>query len=83
MNKLDPKAFGLACGILWSAAVLIMGLLALICGWAHNFVIALGILYVGYKATVVGSAIGAVWAFVDGGICGFLLAVLYNKLANK
>ena len=80
MNKLDPKALGLACGILWAIGILFMGLTAMFCPWSKVFVDALGIMYVGYSATVIGTFIGIVWGFIDAAIGGFLIAWLYNKL---
>ena len=82
MLKIDIKAFGLAGGILWSAGVLIMGLLAMGCGYCGNFVAGLGNFYLGYSASFLGSIIGAVWAFVDAGIGCAIFAWLYNKLAK-
>lgn len=83
MNKLDPKAFGLACGILWGLGCLFMGLVAMICPWAEPFVDVLGVMYLGYSATVSGSLIGTVWGFFDAGIGGLLLIWLYNRLVKE
>ncbi len=80
MNKLNPKAFGLAFGILWGGGVLLMGLLALVCSWAQPFVDVLSAMYVGYATSIVGSLIGAIWGFADAFIGGFVFAWLYNKL---
>ena len=80
MNKLNPKAFGLAFGILWGGGVLLMGLLALACSWAQPFVNVLSIMYVGYSASIVGILIGTAWGFVDAFIGGAVFAWLYNKL---
>ena len=82
MLKLDIKAFSLAGGILWSAGVFIMGLSAMGCGYCYKFVAWLGNFYLGYSASVVGSIIGAVWAFVDAGIGCAIFAWLYNKLTK-
>lgn len=82
MNKIDPKAFGLACGILWAAGIAFMGLTATVCTWAQPFVDVVGTMYVGYTASIVGAVIGAVWGFIDAGIGGALLAWLYNKLVK-
>ncbi len=82
MNKLDPKALGLACGILWGGGCLFMGLTAMACSWAQPFVRVLSVMYRGYSATLAGSLIGTVWGFIDGAIGGLLLAWLYNKLAK-
>jgi len=80
--KLDVKAFGLALGIVWAAGAFIMGISAMTSGYCAKFVEALGTVYIGYKATFPGSAIGSIWAFFDAGIGGLIIAGLYNKLAK-
>ena len=83
MAKLNIKAFGLAAGIIWAAGIIIMGIIAMIApGYAGGFVIILGSMYIGYKATVIGCLIGGIWGFIDAGIGGLALAWLYNKLAK-
>ncbi len=81
-TKLDIKAFSLSAGIFWSVSVFLMGILAMSCSWAGKFVAALGIFYVGYSATVLGSVIGTIWAFLDAAIGCAIFAWLYNKLAK-
>lgn len=82
MAKLDVKALGLAFGIVWGVALLLMGIAAMLFSYGDRFVKALGSIYCGYKATVLGSLIGGIWGFVDAGICGVAIAWLYNKLAK-
>jgi len=82
MAKLDVKALGLTLGIVWGAALLIMGIAAMFFNYGGGFVKALGSLYCGYQATIPGSLIGAIWGFVDAAICGVVIAWLYNKLAK-
>jgi len=77
-NKLNPKAFGLACGFIFALYMLILGLAAAWLGWGTNLVGAIGTLYIGYGATFFGSIIGALWAFVDGLVAGLIFAWLYN-----
>ncbi len=79
MNKLDPKACGLAFGVLWAGGVVIMGVAALVSSWAQPFVDVLSVMYVGYSASVIGILIGAVWGFLDAFIGGWVFAWLYNK----
>jgi hypothetical protein len=81
MNKLQPVPLGLAFGILWAASVFILGLTAM-GDWGSGIVAGLGTLYIGYGPSFVGAIIGAVWAFVDGLVGGFILAWLYNLLAK-
>ena len=78
--KLDSVKFGLALGILWSSAVLLLGLMSGLLQWGTPLVKGIGSLYLGYKATAAGAIIGMIWAFIDGSIGGWLLAVIYNGL---
>jgi hypothetical protein len=81
--KLNVKAFGLAFGILWGVAVIIMGVVAMIFpNYCADFVRVLGTKYIGYAPTFLGSIIGGIWGFVDAGIFGLALAWLYNKLVK-
>ncbi|MDP8234356.1 MAG: bacteriophage holin [Candidatus Saelkia tenebricola] len=82
MTNLNVKALGLSLGIIWAIAAFIMGILAMMLGYGGNFVEALGSIYIGYEATLKGSIIGAIWGFIDAGICGVIVAWLYNKLAK-
>jgi len=80
---LNPKAFGLACGILWVLGLLVLTFTTIQYGYGTVFTNAMATVYRGYEPTVSGAIIGAVWAFVDAGIGGFVFAWLYNKLAAK
>lgn len=83
MNKLDPKACGLAFGVLWGAGVLFMGILAFITTWAQPFVKVLSVMYVGYSVSIVGVLIGTVWGFIDAFLGGWVFAWLYNKFLSR
>lgn len=78
--KFNVNAFGLTLGIVWGAASLILGLLAM-SGYGADMVAGLGKVYIGYEATVVGALIGGVWGFIDAYIGGIVIAWLYNKLS--
>lgn len=82
MHKLDVKAFGLTLGIIWGVSVFIMGLLAKFFGYGAGLIAGLSTVYIGTEATLVGSLIGAGWAFLDAGIGGLIIAWLYNKLSK-
>lgn len=76
---LSVKGFALAGGLLWGVAVLLVGLAALyVDGWGMAIVDLLDSIYVGYEATVVGSLVGGIWAFIDGFIGCAVFAWLYN-----
>jgi len=80
--KLDVKAFGLACGIIWSIAMLSLGLLNTFSDWGAGLEGVMATLYIGYAPTLLGSIIGALWGFADAGIGGMAIAWLYNKFAK-
>jgi len=82
--KLSAVHLGLAAGILWGAAMLLMGLANLI--WPPYGILMLQVMdsvYPGYRAGEgIGSAVvGALYALVDGFVCGWLFGLLYNCLA--
>lgn len=81
MNKLQPMALGISFGVLWSASIFLLGIAAMF-GWGDALVVAFASLYIGYKASIVGAVIGAIWAFVDGFIGGVAIAWVYNKVAK-
>ena len=77
-NNLNPKGLGLACGIVWGVAVLIIGLAA------TKYPLSAGLVFEVYPWSgpgLVGSIIGAIWGFVDGFIGGAIVAWLYNRLS--
>ena len=82
MAKLDVKALGLSVGITWAGAIVFMGLVCRFSGWGVSFVDAMGKLYLGYKPTFIGSAVGGIWGFLDMGIAGVVIAWLYNKFTK-
>jgi hypothetical protein len=82
MNKLDVKALGLALGIVWGVCVLLIGITSMLFNYGTGLVNALSSLYIGYKATLLGSLIGGIWGFFDAGIGGVIIAWLYNKLVK-
>lgn len=78
---LDKKALGLTLGVLWGGGLLVATLWVMIGGGGGHLVM-LKRFYLGYDLTPLGAAIGAIWAFVDGFIGGWLLAWLYNRFAG-
>jgi hypothetical protein len=77
-SKLSPAALGLALAVVWGSAVLIVGLLAHYFSYGKAFVTSMGIMYIGYEPSIVGSIIGGVMGFIDAFIGGALIAWLYN-----
>ena len=78
----DAVAVGLALGAFLGAVVLVMGLVAWLTGTWTAFVNGIGLLYLGYGPTPVGSVVGAVWGAIDGFVAGAAVAWLYNRIAE-
>ena len=81
--RINVKAFGLACGLLWGLGLLLVTWWVIVFEGATGEPTVLGVVYRGYSLSVVGSIIGLVWGFVDGLIGGVVFAWLYNKLAGS
>lgn len=81
--KLDVKAFGLACGLVWGLGLFLLTWWIIAFEGATGDATFIGRLYRGYSITPFGSLIGLAWAFVDGLIGGLIFAWLYNLLAEK
>ncbi len=77
-KKIPYSRLGLTLGILGSAYVFLMGILAYF-HIGRPIVDILGSLYIGYEATILGSLIGAVWAFIDCYIAGTAGEWLYKR----
>lgn len=80
--KLNKKAFGLTCGILWGLTILVATLWVMIRGGGET----LGLLqqfYFGYSISYGGAIIGLIWGVVDGFICGWIFAWLYNRFVGN
>jgi len=82
MAKVSIKALGLSVGVVWSAGILLLGLLSTMFGWGSEIVKILSSIYMGYDSTIVGSILGGIWAFVDGCIGGVAIAWVYNKFVK-
>jgi hypothetical protein len=80
--KLSPLAFGLSLGVIWGASVLVMGLLAFYLSYGTAFVNAMGVLYIGYESSIIGSLIGGLFGFIDAFVGGLLIAWLYNVFSG-
>lgn len=80
--RLSPLALGLSVGITWGLSIFLMGLLASYLTYGTAFVSAVGALYIGYEASIIGSVIGGVIGFVDAFIVGVIIAWLYNAFSG-
>lgn len=84
--KLNVKALTLTAGILWGAAVFLVGIANLIWpGYGTAFLQVIASLYPGYNATSsFGSVIiGTLYALVDGAIAGLVFTWLYNMFVGR
>jgi len=81
-NRISPLALGMAAGVTWGVSVLIMGLLASYFMYGAAFVSAMGTVYVGYDASIAGSLMGGVIAFVDAFVVGAIIGWLYNMFSG-
>lgn len=59
-RSLDTRAFGLACALLWSGAVIVLEITARF-GWGKRWQRLLADVYRGYDGTVSGLIAGAIW----------------------
>lgn len=80
---LNKNSFGVALGAVYALCAFVMALTAAYLNWGTNMVSLMGDFYIGYEASFFGGIIGAIWAFVDGYIFGFLVAWVYNKISQK
>jgi hypothetical protein len=83
--KLSIKGLTLAGGILWALGMLVVGILNIISpGYGGEFLKIMASVYPGYKASgqFVDVIFGTLYALVDGAICGFVFALLYNTFVG-
>lgn len=83
--KLDPKALAITSAIMLGGATLVVGLLNLgNAEYGTVFLQMLASVYHGYhaEATFVSVLIGTGYAIVDGAICGYVFAWIYNRLSQ-
>ncbi len=81
MGQCHVPALGVAVGAVCALYFFCLGVFGMF-GWGAELVTALGSLYIGYEATLLGSVIGALWAFAEGFVAGALVAWIYNKVAR-
>ncbi len=81
--KLNPKAFGLTCGILWGAGLFSLTWWVMAFEGRSRKPTGLSRLYRGYTISPRGSLIGLVWGFFDAFFGGLSFAWLYNTLVRS
>ena len=83
--RLNISAMALAAGILWGAAVLIVGVANLVWPtYGFELLVLLASIYPGYHAAGAPGAlfVGIVYSFVDGALFGLVFAWLYNRFVR-
>jgi hypothetical protein len=81
--KLDVRAFGLTCGLLWGFGLFCLTWWVIMFDGATGEATIIGRLYRGYNISPVGSFVGLVWAAADGLVGGAVFAWLYNALVGR
>jgi len=79
--RMNQKALGLACGLLWGCGVFLATVWVVVAGTGEHLQL-LGRFYLGYSVSWLGAVIGLAWGFVDGFVGGWLLGWLYNRFAG-
>ena len=77
-HMLDPKRFGLTCGVLAAFVLFIVTLISASNGYGAAFLEIFVSIYPGFKITTAGSFVGLIYGFIDGFIGGYIFAWLYN-----
>ena len=80
--KLNVKAFGLACGIVWGVLVFLLTISVVIRGGSGELTGKLARFYIGYSTSFAGAFIGLIYGFISAYIAGAILAALYNKFSK-
>ena len=81
--KLHPVKLGLAGGIVTAVCVFVITIAALLFsdyapGYSNLLIQIYG--FLGYKTSIFGAFLGAVYSFIDGFALTWLFALIYNKL---
>ena len=85
-TKLSVIGLGLSTGLAWGLAVLAGGVLAMIfSGWANvqAFTEFMNLIYTGWGMSFGETLLMALWAFSQGFVAGFLIAIFYNIFSTK
>ena len=84
--KLAIRPLALTCAIVWGATALLAGVANMLWPpYADGMLQVLASIYPGYAAdSTVGSVMNlTLYALIDGAVCGFVFAWLYNLLLGK
>ncbi len=78
---LKKNAFGLACGMVTGLALFLVTNYVVLLHHGGATLIKLEQFYWGYSITFIGSLLGFFYAFIDGFITGWFIALFYNLFA--
>lgn len=81
--RLDVRAFGLTCGLLWGLGVFLLAWWVMAFDGITHEATPLGRVYRGFSLSPAGSLVGLAWGFADGLLGGLLFAWLYNRLSGR
>lgn len=81
--KFNVNVLALAFGIWWGGGMFLMTWWLIAVGGVLAPLSIIPQIYIGYALTPLGSIIGLAWGFVDGLVCGWIFAWLYNLLAAR
>ncbi len=80
--KLKVWAFGLALGIVWGLSLFVLTLIGINTTYADAFLGVIDSIYPWYSWTVAGAFVGLGLGFIDGFLCGVIVAWIYNRFAK-
>lgn len=78
---LETKSFAFASAIFTGFGTLFATLWIIMFSGPQEADVWLSRIYRGYELSVAGAAIGLIWGFFDGLLCGWVFAWLYNRFA--
>jgi len=79
---LSPLRLGVAAGIVWGLCIFICTILAMYIGYSIQFLNIMADIYPGFTITWWGSLVGLLYGFLDAFVGFFLIAWIYNLLAE-
>lgn len=77
-STLSPKAMTLAMGIATGSLFALFALFSMVFDVGTDMIYLIASIYRGFGPSVPGMIAGFFWGFIEGGVWGWLLAVLYN-----
>lgn len=77
-TRLSMFGLAIALGVVSAISVVVFAWMASFTGHGAVLLAQWAEFYPGLDATIKGGLIGAVWAFIDGFICGIIVAAVYN-----